>query len=409
MKPEAAAAVPLPAAVGARPMPARVSRIPAVTQGPQRPDPELATGWTWSEDGTELTLPLRHGVKWHDGKPFTAKDVKCTFDLLQGAAKEKLRINPRKSWYDNLAEVKANGDYEVTFHLKRPQAAFLAMLATGWSPIYPCHVPPAQMRLHPIGTGPFKFIEFKPNEIIKVARNPDYWKAGRPYLDAIEYPIVKDVSTRLLAFIAGKTDVYHGVTMPQLKDIKNQMPQAVCDLYLSNTPRNLIVNRQAPPFDNPDLRRAMSLTVDRKAFIDILAEGQGAAGDLMQPPPDGLWGMPAEMLQKLPGYDPDVAKSRAQARKLMEKLGYGPDNRLAITVTTRRRSGSGIVRKLRLRGSAQLHRLLQSRDRQADRPAIGRVGYREAQAAGLGHRTQASAGGCPADPVLPTRRELRAA
>jgi len=297
--------------------------------------PELATGWTWSEDGTELTMPLRQNVKWHDGKPFTAADVKCTFDLLQGTAKEKLRINPRKSWYDNLAKVATNGDYEVTFHLKRAQGAFLAMLATGWSPIYPCHVPPAQMRLQPIGTGPFKFIEFKPNEIIKVARNADYWKPGRPYLDAIEYPIIKDVSTRLLAFIAGKTDVYHGVTMPQLKDIKNQMPQAVCDLYLSNTPRNVLVNRQAAPFDKPELRRAMSLTIDRKAFIDILAEGQGAAGGLMQPPPDGLWGMPAELLQKLPGYDPDVAKSRAEARKLMKELGYGPNNRLAITVTTR--------------------------------------------------------------------------
>ena len=297
--------------------------------------PELATGWTWSEDGTELTMPLRQNVKWHDGKPFTAADVKCTFDLLQGTAKEKLRINPRKSWYDNLAKVATNGDYEVTFHLKRAQGAFLAMLATGWSPIYPCHVPPAQMRLQPIGTGPFKFIEFKPNEIIKVARNADYWKPGRPYLDAIEYPIIKDVSTRLLAFIAGKTDVYHGVTMPQLKDIKNQMPQAVCDLYLSNTPRNVLVNRQAAPFDKPELRRAMSLTIDRKAFIDILAEGQGAAGGLMQPQPDGLWGMPAELLQKLPGYDPDVAKSRAEARKLMKELGYGPNNRLAITVTTR--------------------------------------------------------------------------
>ena len=297
--------------------------------------PELATGWTWSEDGTELTMPLRQNVKWHDGKPFTAADVKCTFDLLQGTAKEKLRINPRKSWYDNLAKVATNGDYEVTFHLKRAQGAFLAMLATGWSPIYPCHVPPAQMRLQPIGTGPFKFIEFKPNEIIKVARNADYWKPGRPYLDAIEYPIIKDVSTRLLAFIAGKTDVYHGVTMPQLKDIKNQMPQAVCDLYLSNTPRNVLVNRQAAPFDKPELRRAMSLTIDRKAFIDILAEGQGAAGGLMHPPPDGLWGMPAELLQKLPGYDPDVAKSRAEARKLMKELGYGPNNRLAITVTTR--------------------------------------------------------------------------
>jgi peptide/nickel transport system substrate-binding protein len=297
--------------------------------------PELATGWTWSEDGTELTMPLRPGVKWHDGKPFTAADVRCTFDLLQGTAKDKLRINPRKSWYDNLAKVTTNGDYEVTFHLKRPQAAFLAMLATGWSPIYPCHVPPAQMRLHPIGTGPFKFIEFKPNEIIKVARNPDYWQPGRPYLEAIEYPIIKDVSTRLLAFIAGKTDVYHAVTMPQLKDIKEQMPQARCDLYLSNTPRNLLVNRQAAPFDDPDIRRAMSLTIDRKAFIDILAEGQGAAGGLMQPPPDGLWGMPAEMLRTLPGYDPDVAKSRAEARKLMQKRGYGPDNRLAVTVTTR--------------------------------------------------------------------------
>ena len=113
---------------------------------PQSIVPELATGWAWNEEGTELTLPLHQGVKWHDGTPFTAADVKCTFELLQGKAQEKLRINPRKSWYDNLETVTNNGDYEVTFHLKRPQASFAAMLATGWSPIYPCHVPPAQMK-----------------------------------------------------------------------------------------------------------------------------------------------------------------------------------------------------------------------------------------------------------------------
>src|ERR1700680_389551 len=73
--------------------------------------PDLATGWSWNEEGTELTLPLRQGVKWHDGKPFTAQGVQCTFALLQGTAKDKLRINPRKSWYDNLAEVTTNGDY----------------------------------------------------------------------------------------------------------------------------------------------------------------------------------------------------------------------------------------------------------------------------------------------------------
>src|SRR5215831_7221459 len=106
--------------------------------------PELATDWSWDEDGTHLTFHLRQGVKWHDGKPFTAADVKCTWDLVQGKTAEKLRINPRKSWYNNLAEVDANGDYEATFVLKRPEPAFIALLASGMSPVYPCHVSPAQ-------------------------------------------------------------------------------------------------------------------------------------------------------------------------------------------------------------------------------------------------------------------------
>jgi len=297
--------------------------------------PDLATSWAWNEEGTELTFPLRQGVKWHDGKPFTAADVKCTFDLLMGNGKEKLRINPRKPWYANVTEVTTNGDYEATFHLKRPQPSFLALLATGWTPIYPCHISSRDMRSHPIGTGPFKFVEFTPNERITVARNPDYWKPGRPYLDGIEHRIIKDVSTRLLSFISGNEDVYFGVTIPQLKDVKSQMPQAICEFTTPNVARNLIVNRDVPPFDNPELRRAMSLSLDRKAFIDILAEGRGSAGGVMQPPPAGVWGMPSEMLQTLPGYGPDIAKNRAEGRSIMEKLGYGPDNRLKLTVSTR--------------------------------------------------------------------------
>src|SRR5437870_13180249 len=103
--------------------------------------PDLATGWSWSEDGTELKFPLRQGIKWHDGKPFTANDVKCTWDLLAGKTEDKLRVNPRKPWYGNVEEVTTNGDYEVTFRLKRPQPALLALLASGWSAVYPCHVP----------------------------------------------------------------------------------------------------------------------------------------------------------------------------------------------------------------------------------------------------------------------------
>jgi peptide/nickel transport system substrate-binding protein len=303
--------------------------------------PELATSWSSNEEGTELTFPLRQGVKWHDGRPFSAQDVKCTWDLLSGKASEKLRINPRKSWYSNVEEVTTNGNYEVTFRLKRPQPALLALLASGWAPIYPCHVSPRDMRSRPIGTGPFKFVEFKPNEVIRVTRNPDYWKEGRPYLDGIEWAIIKDVSTRNLAFIAGKVDLYspHNITIPIVKAIKSQAPQAICEVAPTNVNRTLIINRDKAPFDNADLRRAMSLTLDRKAFIDIITEGQGDIGGTMLPGPEGVWSMPPELLKTLPGYDPDVGKNRAEARKILEKLGYGPDKRLAVTVSTRNVSG----------------------------------------------------------------------
>src|SRR4051794_32966770 len=99
--------------------------------------PELATEWTWDEDGTSLTFKLRKGVKWHDGKPFTAADVKCTWDLLAGRAQDRLRTNFRAAWYENLAEVTTNGDYEVTFRLKQRQPAFIALLASGYSPVCP--------------------------------------------------------------------------------------------------------------------------------------------------------------------------------------------------------------------------------------------------------------------------------
>ena len=299
--------------------------------------PDLAADWSWDEDKTQLTFRLREGIKWHDGKSLTAKDVQCTWDVLSGKAAEKLRINPRKAWYRNLEEVTTNGDYEVTFHLKRPQPSFIALLASGFSPVHPCLVLPREMRAHPIGTGPFKFIEFKPNEAIRVTRNPDYWKKGRPYLDGIEYLIIKNVSTGVLVFAAGKVDLTspYFLQVPVLKDVKNQAPEAICELTPSNVNRNVMINRDGPPFNNPKLLRAAALSVDRKAFIDTLTEGKGNICGAMLPPPEGVWGMPAEMLKTLPGYDPDVPKNRAEARKIMEKLGYGPDKRLAVTVSTR--------------------------------------------------------------------------
>ena len=298
--------------------------------------PDLATKWSWNADMTKLTFQLRRAISWHDGKPFTAADVKCTWDLLLGNGTEKLRANPRKAWYRNLESVSTKGD-TVTFHLKRPQPGFIALLASGYSPVYPCHVSPQTMRQNPIGTGPFKFVSYKPNESIKLVRNAQYWKPGRPYLDGIEWTIIPNRSTAILAFVAGKFDLTFpfGITVPLMKNIKAEAPKTVCDVEPTNQSTNLIVNREASPFNSPEMRRAMALALDRKSFIDILAEGQADTGGAMQPPPQGVWGMPAEMLRELPGYDPDVGKNRAEARKLMEKAGYGADKRLAVKVSVR--------------------------------------------------------------------------
>jgi len=127
----------------------------------------------------------------------------------------------------------------------------------------------------------------------------------------------------------------YALSVPLLKDVNNRMPQAICELTPTAVNRNLIINRDIPPFDNPDLRRAMALSLDRQAFIDIISEGKGDIGGVMQPLPEGLWGTPPDMLKNLPGYDADVQKSRGNARQIMHQLGYGPDNRLKVKVTTR--------------------------------------------------------------------------
>jgi len=299
--------------------------------------PELATAWAWDDSHTELTFTLRQGVRWHDGQNFTAADVKCTWDMVSGLTPGKIRKSPRAEWFANLVSITVASDTEVTFHLKRPQPSLLAMLASGYSPVYPCHVPSAAMRTKPVGTGPFRFVEYRMNEVIRLERNPDYWKPGLPYLDGIEYTISHNRSTAILAFVAGKYELTFAgtLTIALTHDLQTQRPDAICELPPGSVSTNLIINRTRPPFDNPALRRAMALAIDRQAFIDILTEGNGLRAAAMQPSPGGQWGMPPAMLATLPGYGSDVAANRTAARAIMQTLGYGPDKRLAIKVSTR--------------------------------------------------------------------------
>ncbi len=300
--------------------------------------PELGTSWSWDDSKTKLTFKLADGVKWHDGKPFSAEDVKCTFELVAGLkTAADFRKNPRRVWYHNVKGVTANGPAEVTFELKAPQPSFLALLASGYSPVYPCHVALKDMRVKPIGTGPFRFVEMKRGEIVRLAKNPDYWKKGKPHLDGIDYRIINSRSTRVLAFIAKDLDLtfVSDITVAGLKDINSQAPAAVCQFVPSNNTINMIVNAGAPPFDNPKIRKAMALALDRKAFNTILAEGKASIGVVMLPAPEGKWAMPDAELQKITGYGTDTAKNLAEAKKIMEELGYSAAKPLKVKVATR--------------------------------------------------------------------------
>lgn len=297
---------------------------------------ELADKWTWSGDHKRLTFQLRHGVKWHDGRPFTSADVKTTFDLVRGVQPDKkLRLSPRKQWYENVTEIVTNGDYEVTFVLKRPQPSLLAMLSSGYSPVYPAHIDPAELRTHAIGTGPFRLKEYLPEQRVVLVKNPDYFIKGRPYLDGITYIIIKDRSARATAMGAGQVDVFFPQegTPSVVDQVKSQAPQVVVKTVAQSSTFNIVINTKRPPFDNLKVRQALDYALERQAFLKT-QQGGAIAGGILIPPPYGRWGLTPAELAALPGWG-DPAKDKAHARKLLAEAGYGPGNPLKVQVLTR--------------------------------------------------------------------------
>jgi peptide/nickel transport system substrate-binding protein len=300
--------------------------------------PDLAESWSWDQTNTKLTFKLRQGVKWHDGQPFTAKDVQCTWRMLIGKGDtQDFKRNPRKVWYTKLQDVSVIGDYEATFELSEPQPSLPVLLASAFSAVYPCHVPQQVMRTKPIGTGPFRFVEFKRGESIRLVRNPDYFKKDRPYLDEIAVRTIDSRATRMLAFATGEFDITFpsDVSIPLMKDVKARAPNAICEMTTTGVLINLMVNRVNPPFDNPEIRKAMSLALDRKAFNTILMEGNARMGGAMLPKAQGEWGMPPEMVTSLPGYGTDTDRNISEAQAIMQRLGYSDAKPLQIKIQTR--------------------------------------------------------------------------
>jgi peptide/nickel transport system substrate-binding protein len=299
--------------------------------------PELAERWSWQDGHRNLVFLLRKGVKWHDGKPFTAQDVKHTFDVVRGApdAPTKLRVNPRKLWYENVEHIEVADPHTVVFRLKRPQPSLLLMLASGYSPVYPAHVPPAELKTRCVGTGPYKLKDYRPGEFIELVRNPDYFVKGRPYLDGVKWVIIKDRSTQIAALQAGQLDVGgSGWNKANSETAKNGKPELVAIEASSNVNVNVLVNFKKAPLTDARVRRAVNLALDRKAYKEGPALGAATFGGAMLPRPAGVWGLPAAEVAKLPGMG-DATKQKAEARTLLADAGFGPGNPLKLTVSTR--------------------------------------------------------------------------
>jgi len=299
---------------------------------------ELAEKWSWQDGYRNLVFFLRKDVKWHDGTPFTSKDVKYTFDMLREGpdAPQKLRINPRKDWYSNVEAVEAADPYTVVFRLKRPQPSLLLMLASGYTPVYAAHIPPASYRTGCIGTGPFKLKEWRKGEFVEYVRNPDYFVKGRPYLDGLKYIVITEPGTRIAALQTGQVEVSfpNEVSKTNAEQLRAANPKLVITPYSINTNDNIVMNMKKPPFDNPKMRLAVSHAIDRRALVQAVHQGGAVVGASLAPKPYGAWGLLEPDLASLPGYG-KPSDEKNKARKLLAEVGYSPQSPLRIEMVTR--------------------------------------------------------------------------
>jgi peptide/nickel transport system substrate-binding protein len=339
--------------------------------------PELAEKWSWQDNYRNLVFFLRRNVKWHDGRSFTAADVKYTFDAVREApdAAGKLRTSPRKDWYANVEVIETPEPHTVIFRLKRPQPSLLLMLASGYSPVLPAHVPVAELRQRCVGTGPFRQKEYLRSQLLELERNPSYFVPDRPYLDGIRYTIIRERGTRLAALQAGRLDAFLPLEMTKaMADAaKASAPSLVITEVGQNGSDNVVLNHKRPPFDNPAVRRAVNLAMDRNAYVRGVRQNGAVTGAALMPKPLGFWGLPEPDLRVLPGYR-DPAQDKAEAKRLLAAAGYGPGTPLRVELVTRTLSiyldlASFVVDQLRLIG---VEATLKQLDTAAWFPALSR-------------------------------------
>lgn len=273
------------------------------------PQPWLVKSFEVSPDGKKWVLRLHDGVKWHDGKPLTSEDVRFTFEYVK---KFKITWTPQLASVDRVV---ANDTTTTTVFLKAFSAPFLLQPLASM-PILPRHIwetvtDPRKFTGLPVGSGPYKLVEYVPDQFYRFQANTEYFK-GKPTVDEIAVPIIKEASTMFLALKTGEVDAVTRSISPEVVAELEKIPEIKILRGPGFSTTLLQFNNERPPFTVKEFRKAISLAVDRSRLIEILLQGFGTQGS------------PGFIHPASPWYNPKVKPevSVSKAKELMDSIQF---------------------------------------------------------------------------------------
>ncbi|GGG25764.1 peptide ABC transporter substrate-binding protein [Caldovatus sediminis] len=287
--------------------------------------PDLAHSWEIARDGRTYTFHLRRDVLFHDGAELTAEDVKATYDRIVRPPSE-ISI-PRSALFTAVSEINARDRYTIEFKLSEPRTASFMMgaFASGWNVILrkktleDNNYNLRRVVTYP-GTGPFRPVRRVENEVWVMERNPNYWNRGLPYLDGIEFYHALPFSPELgSALLAGRTDYARLLDPVSLRRVKETPGMSGTDYYQSVIQATWVNNRKRP-FDDPRVRRAMHLVLDKAVLVEVVKDvAPMMVGGFIYPFSE--FATPREELSRRLGYQADPAAAVREARALLAAAG----------------------------------------------------------------------------------------
>ena len=290
---------------------------------------DAAKSWKVSEDGKAYTFTLFDKIVFHDGGALTSADVLFSLERVRNPPKGV--VSNRQTMLDVVASIEAPDAKTVVITLKRPSPAFINTLASGWMVILSKKFvegggDPAKKVM---GSGPFRFVEYVQGVSVELERNPKYFIADRPYLDGIKAYIIPDQGSTWNYLQSGQLQMWQSIQGSEAGQFKSN-----ADIEIIESPSTSMLgvtfNTTVAPFNNPLLRKAAVLAIDRDAALNILQRGQGLfAGPIMP----GPWSLDKAALESVPGYGTDAVANLAEAKKIIADNGFG---KLTIRLLVRR-------------------------------------------------------------------------